>query len=371
MLLATPKPPATISDPVVVFDESVVFEATSVVNDPVLAVVDPMAPGLAKVAPLSELAFRLGMLVVDAITSGAVPVATLEVITPLTPTLVKDPVLAVVDPMAPGLAKVAPLSELAFRLGMLVDDAITSGAVPVATLDVITPLTPIVVNDPVLEVVDPMAPGLAKVDPFSKLALRFAMLVVDAITSAAVPVATLEVIAPLTPIVVKDPVLAVVDPMAPGLANVAPFSRLALRFAMLVVDAITSAAVPVATLEVIAPLTPIVVNDPVLAVDDPIAPGLANVAPFSKLALRFAMLVDDAITSGAVPVATLEVITPLTPTLVNDPVLAVVDPMAPGLARFTELLKAQLAADTPVVRIHVKTVSVPDKSVVIVFDPLD
>ncbi len=50
-----------------------------VVKVPAAAVPEPMAPGAAKVAPLSELAFRLATLVVEAITSGAVPVATVEV----------------------------------------------------------------------------------------------------------------------------------------------------------------------------------------------------------------------------------------------------------------------------------------------------
>jgi hypothetical protein len=52
--------------------------ALSVVNAPVDAVVLPMAPGAANVAPLRELALRLGMLVVLATTNGAVPVATVE-----------------------------------------------------------------------------------------------------------------------------------------------------------------------------------------------------------------------------------------------------------------------------------------------------
>ena len=184
---------------------------------------------------------------------------------------------------------------------------------------VITPLAPIVVKDPVLEVVDPMAPGLANDAPLSELAFRLGTFVVDAITRGAVPVATLEVIAPLTFIVVNDPVLAVVDPIAPGLANVAPTSELALRLGMLVVDEITSGAVPVKTLDVINPLAPMVVNKPVSAVDDPIAPGFANVAPPRELALRFGMFVDDAITSGAVPVASVLVICPEVVIFVNVP----------------------------------------------------
>jgi hypothetical protein len=47
-----------------------------------------------------------------------------------------------------------------------------------------------------------------------------------------------------------------------------------------------------------------VVNAPVLAVPDPIAPGAANVAPFRLLAFRLATLVVEATVNGAVPVAT-------------------------------------------------------------------
>lgn len=53
--------------------------SVSVVNLPVLGVVLPIAPGEAKVAPFSELAFRLATLVVEVTTSGAVPVETVEV----------------------------------------------------------------------------------------------------------------------------------------------------------------------------------------------------------------------------------------------------------------------------------------------------
>jgi hypothetical protein len=53
-----------------------------VVNAAVPGVLPPIAPGEAKVAPLNEDAFRLATLVVDEITIGAVPVATVEVICP-------------------------------------------------------------------------------------------------------------------------------------------------------------------------------------------------------------------------------------------------------------------------------------------------
>ena len=48
--------------------------------------------------------------------------------------VVKAPVLGVV-PMAPGLAKVAPFNELAFKLVTLVVEETVNGAVPVVTVD--------------------------------------------------------------------------------------------------------------------------------------------------------------------------------------------------------------------------------------------
>ena len=165
-----------------------------VVNEPVLAVVPPIAPGLANVAPVRELAFKLGTLVVLAMTRGAVPVATVLVITPLAPILVNNPVLAVVPPIAPGLAKVAPPNKLAFKLETLVVLAIISGAVPLATVEVITPLAPILVNNPEPALTLPMDPGLANVAPPSKDAFKLATTVVLDIISGVVPLATVEVI---------------------------------------------------------------------------------------------------------------------------------------------------------------------------------
>jgi hypothetical protein len=69
-----------VTTPAVVNPESVTeVLAVRVLKVPAAAVPPPMAPGAAKVAPLSELAFRLATLVVEAITSGAVPVETVEV----------------------------------------------------------------------------------------------------------------------------------------------------------------------------------------------------------------------------------------------------------------------------------------------------
>ena len=53
-------------------------EEVSVVKAPVEGVV-PIAPGLAKVAPFKDEAFRFATLVVDATTKGAVPVARVEI----------------------------------------------------------------------------------------------------------------------------------------------------------------------------------------------------------------------------------------------------------------------------------------------------
>ena len=66
--------------------------AVTVVNVPVLAVPPPMAPGAAKVAPLSDDAFRFATFVVELTVSGAVPVETVDVsvvppIVPLTSSL--------------------------------------------------------------------------------------------------------------------------------------------------------------------------------------------------------------------------------------------------------------------------------------------
>lgn len=55
--------------------------------------------------------------------------------------VVKAPVLGVPLPIAPGAAKVAPLSEDAFKFATLVVLETTSGAVPVAIVDVSCPLT--------------------------------------------------------------------------------------------------------------------------------------------------------------------------------------------------------------------------------------
>ena len=99
-----------------------------VVNAAELATVEPIGPGIAKVAPPSKLAFRFGIFVVDAMTKGAVPVETVEVMTLEADIVVNAPELAVVDPIGPGIANVFPFNKLAFKLATLVVEVITNGA---------------------------------------------------------------------------------------------------------------------------------------------------------------------------------------------------------------------------------------------------
>jgi hypothetical protein len=55
-------------------------ESVREVNTPDPGVPDPIEPGDAKVAPFKDEAFKFGTLVVEDMTKGAVPVATVEVI---------------------------------------------------------------------------------------------------------------------------------------------------------------------------------------------------------------------------------------------------------------------------------------------------
>ena len=61
-------------------------------------------------------------------------------------------------------------------------------------------------------------------------------------------------------------------------------------------------------LKVIAPVDVKVVNAPVDAVELPIEPGLAKVAPLNVDAFKLATFVVEETTKGAAPVATVEVI---------------------------------------------------------------
>ena len=74
-------------------------------NFPVEGVVPPIAPGDANVAPPNVEQFKFGTLVVDAIVNGAVPVVSVEVITPVALSVVKAPLPGVTEPIAPGAVK--------------------------------------------------------------------------------------------------------------------------------------------------------------------------------------------------------------------------------------------------------------------------
>ena len=67
-------------------------------------------------------------------------------LSPVVVTEVKLPAAGVVPPIVPGDANVVPFNDDAFKLGTFVVDAITNGAVPVATVLVICPEAEIVVK---------------------------------------------------------------------------------------------------------------------------------------------------------------------------------------------------------------------------------
>ena len=101
----------------------------------------------------------------------------------------------------------------------------------------------------------------------------------------AVPIPTFPLlVAKLAPVVllkvVNAPVDAVPDPMAPGAANVAPLSELALRLATLVVEETINGAVPLASVLVIWPVAEIVVA---ATVDAPPVPSGVELMPLAKL----------------------------------------------------------------------------------------
>ena len=215
------EPDESTRAPVLELDEAVVLLKVTIPEAAIVvaAVPDPMAPGFAKVFPLSKDAFKLATFVVDATVNGAVPVARVLVMTPEADTVVKVPVDGVVPPMAPGEANVLPLSKDAFKLATFVVDEIVNGAVPVDTVLVITPDAEIVVKADDPGVVPPIAPGDAKVLPLRSDAFKLATFVVDDTVNGAVPVESVDVITPDAETVVKDPDPGVVPPMAPGAAK--------------------------------------------------------------------------------------------------------------------------------------------------------
>ena len=141
---------------------------TKLVNAPVEAAVPPIAPGEAHVPLLRYCEFNPLTIVEEAKVKGAVPFATVEAITPLVAMLDAG----VVEPIAPGAAKVAPFKKLEFKFATTVVDATLNGAVPVACVEVITPLTAKLVAG----VPPPIEPGELKVLPPMLEALIFVKL---------------------------------------------------------------------------------------------------------------------------------------------------------------------------------------------------
>jgi succinate-acetate transporter protein len=268
------------------FVNPTVPEAVKLVNVPAAAVVLPIAPGDAKVAPLNELAFKFATFVVEVTVSGAVPVDTV-LTSVLAVAVVKVPAEAVVVPIAPGDANVAPLNELAFKFATFVLELTISGAVPVDTV-LTSVLAVAVVKVPAAAVVLPIAPGDANVAPLNELAFKFATLVVELTISGAVPVATV-LVNEFAVAVVNVPAAAVVLPIAPGDANVAPFKELAFKLATLVVELIVNGAVPVAIVLVNELDVVVVPTNNCFAMAAP--PAVVNVPPFVALVASTVFLI--------------------------------------------------------------------------------
>ena len=255
--------------------------------------------------PLSDDAFKFATLVVLAIVNGAVPVVKVLVIIPVAETVVNAAEDAVVLPILPGLPNVAPLSDDAFKFATFVDDATTKGAVPVLVNDVICPVTfnvlprytdlaipspPEMITEPVLLLTESVVltieviPATFKTFPtYNDLAIeRPPRVVIDPVEIDTESVVT------LTETVVKTADDGDVDPIDPGLANVAPLNDDAFKFATLVVLLMVKGAVPVLILLVITLLAEMVVKAPLDAVVFPIDPGLLKVAPPNVDAFKLA-----------------------------------------------------------------------------------
>ena len=130
----------------------------------------------------------------------------------------------------------------------------------------------------------------AKVRPFkAKAPLKFPIVVAE------VPVELIKVV----PKTVVAPLMALLPPAFPMvLLAVAPVPKVLVAVAPAPKELVKLAPVPM----VLLPLLVKVVKAPVLGVV-PMAPGLAKVAPFKDEAFKFATLVVEATTRGAVPVA--------------------------------------------------------------------
>jgi hypothetical protein len=156
--------------------------------------------------------------------------------------VVNAPVPAVPLPIAPGAANVAPPRDEAFRLATLVVDVTVNGAVPIATVDT-NAGAEILLLDVIALVLVPATAGQ----------VRVAVPLVDPL-----PV-IMQAVVPVTPqfsavslSVVNVAVEAVPLPIAPGVANVAPFRDEAFRLGTLVVLVTVSGGVPIATVDMSA-----------------------------------------------------------------------------------------------------------------------
>src|SRR5882724_413563 len=102
-----------------------------------------------------------------------------------------NPVHVVVKPPA---ASVQPIGELAATVDA--ESSFTSVPPPCTLVCGCDPPTTSVVTAGVFGVVEPIAPGIAQSKPCTWSTLRFTTLVVDAMTNGAVPVASVEVSCP-------------------------------------------------------------------------------------------------------------------------------------------------------------------------------
>jgi hypothetical protein len=136
---------------------------------------------------------------------------------PVEDNVVKAPVLGVPLPMGPGAAKVAPLSDEAFKFATFVVEVTTNGAVPVARVEVICPEAFIVV-------IPDNAPALI-INPFIVSTLVGPL---NAPAEVIVPVLVVEIFPGVVifPEVKVTPVAPVMAP-SPVISNEAVFKILA------------------------------------------------------------------------------------------------------------------------------------------------
>jgi hypothetical protein len=336
-----------------------------------------MGPGAAKVAPFKLLALRFGTLVVLATTKGAVPVDCVEVIcpenvpvvvltgafslplpsvcritlVPIVPVALLD-VTVEADPAIGIWVEVIPLSGNAVSTRLPLPSHVPRSPVVFVPLVedtiLVPPLVPVVGR---LEPIDvaPAAIGtwLAVIPerplPAGQLVVTNWLLAFNAIPAEQVPEPSpVAVIAPPATSVVKFPLPGVAEPIAPGLANVPPFSMLALRLGTLVVLATENGAVPVPNVEVICPLTvTVVVFTGALALPDESLSSNCDtpVVPYGILVL----IVVAPFATGIPPV-----VIPVIP-LGGVPSTSWLAPFKPSqFAKLTEPLESPLAVIAPV-----------------------